>query len=105
MYAVVNLNGNQYMVTKDAEIKVDKLNSNDTKKSIEIKDVLLYKDDKNILIGKPYLSNVTVKAEYIKDIKDKKIIVFKFRRRKNSKKKQGHREQYSIIKIKDITVN
>ncbi len=103
MYAVVNLNGNQYMVTKDAEIRVDKLS--EPKKDIEIKDVLLYKDDNNVLIGKPYLSNVTVKAEYVKDIKDKKIVVFKFRRRKDSKKKQGHREQYSIIKIKDIIVN
>jgi len=103
MYAVVNLNGNQYMVTKDAEIRVDKLS--EPKKDIEIKDVLLYKDDNNVLIGKPYLSNVTVKAEYVKDIKDTKIVVFKFRRRKDSKKKQGHREQYSIIKIKDIIVN
>ncbi len=103
MYAVIDLNDSQYMVSKDSEIKVDKLSVKD--KEITIDKVLLYKDDKNTLIGKPYLTNVKVKAEYIGDVKDKKIIVFKFKRRKNYKKKEGHREEYSIIKIKDIIVN
>lgn len=105
MFAVVELNNNQYVVKKDEEIRVDKLKYDDNKKALEIKDVLLCKNKDEVLVGKPYLKNVTVKAEIVKDIKDKKIIVFKYRRRKGYKKKQGHRQPYTILKIKDIKVS
>ena len=102
MFAVVELNNNQYVIKKNTEIKVDKLIYDDKKKDIEIKDVLFFKDEDKIQVGKPFLNNVTVKAEIVNDMKDKKIIVFKYKKRKGYKKKQGHRQSYTILKIKDI---
>ncbi len=104
MYAVVELNNNQYIVRKDEEIIIDKINHDPKKKDIQIKNVLLLKDKEKVLLGKPYLNNVTISADIVKDFKDKKVIVFKYKKRKGYKKKQGHRQSYTVIKIKDIIV-
>ncbi|MDD5065464.1 MAG: 50S ribosomal protein L21 [bacterium] len=102
MYAVIELNKNQYLVRKDEEITVDKLNTGE--KKLKIKNVLLYKDDKQTVIGKPYIANAEVDAEVVEDIKGKKIIIFKYKRRKGYKRKTGHRQPYTVIKIKDIKI-
>jgi len=104
MYAVVELNNRQYIVKKDDEIIIDRLNQKEQEEEIHIKSVLLLKDKNKVFIGKPYLNNVTVQADFIKEIKDKKITIFKYKRRKKYRKKQGHRQLYSIIKIKNITI-
>ncbi len=104
MYAIVELNNNQYIVKKDDEIIVDKLDEDIKKKEIIIKNVLLLKDNNKVLIGRPYLNNVAVHADFIKDIKDRKVTIFKYKKRKKYRKKQGHRQPYTVIKIKDVTV-
>ncbi len=104
MYAVIEIEENQYIAEKDKELKIDKLKEIPEDKQLVFDKVLIYKNEKKILIGTPYLKNATVKAEYLYDIKDKKIIVFKYKRRKRYRKKKGHRQQYSVIKITDIQI-
>ncbi len=104
MYAVIEIEGNQYLVEKGKKLKIDKLDSNNIpeNKKLTFDKVLLYRNEKDILIGTPYLKNVVVTAEYLQDVKAKKIIVFKYKRRKRYRSKKGHRQQYSLIKITDL---
>ena len=104
MYAVIELNKNQYIVKKGDEISVDKLDFDQKKKEINIENVLFARDKDNILVGKPSLDNVKVNADIVKDYRDKKVVVFKYKKRKGYKKKQGHRQTYTLIKIKDISI-
>ncbi|MBU1078118.1 MAG: 50S ribosomal protein L21 [Spirochaetes bacterium] len=105
MYAVVELNNIQYVIKKNEEIKVDKLSYDAKKTDLELKNVLLLNNDKETMIGKPYLKNVVVKAKIVKDMKDKKVVIFKYKKRKGYRKKQGHRQPYTILKIQDIKVS
>ncbi len=102
MFAVVEINKNQYVVKNNQEIIVDKLETQD--KNLEIKNVLLYKDDNKVLFGKPYIKDASVSAEIIKEKKGEKIVVFKYKRRKGYKKRTGHRQLYTVLKIKEIKV-
>lgn len=104
MYAIVEIAGNQYVAEKGKEIKIDKFNEVPENRKLVFDKILLYRNEKDILIGTPYLKNCVVHAEYLKDFKDKKIIVFKYKRRKRYRKKKGHRQEYSLIKITDIQV-
>lgn len=104
MYVIVEIEGNQYIAEKDKELKIDKLKKIPENNHLVFDKVLMYRNEKKILIGTPYLKDATVKAEYLYDIKDKKIIVFKYKRRKRYRKKKGHRQQYSVIRITDIQI-
>jgi large subunit ribosomal protein L21 len=100
MYAVIEFNKNQYLVKDNEEIIVDRIDPQE--KKLVIKNVLLYKDDHKLLIGKPYIEHASVHAEVVEEMKGKKIVIFKYKRRKNYKKKMGHRQLYTVLKIKEI---
>ncbi len=102
MYAVVDFKGTQFRVEKDQTLKVPFLNDKDIGTEIELDRVLFLKNEKNAIIGQPVIAKSKVIAEVIAHKKDKKIIVFKKKRRKGYEKKQGHRQNYTEIKIKDI---
>ncbi len=102
MYAIVDFKGTQFKVEKDQTIKVPYLNQYEVGAEFEIDRVLLLQKDKDTVIGKPTVKNAKVLAEVVSHLKDKKIIVFKKKRRKGYEKKQGHRQNYTEIKIKDI---
>ena len=104
MYAVIESGGKQHKVEKGMKLSVDLLRDEHGKKII-FDNVLLYVDGDNVEIGQPYLSNVKVSAEIIDKIKAKKISILRFRRRKHSMRKIGHRAKYSQIEIKDIKVS
>ena len=104
MYAVIESGGKQHKVEKGMKLSVDLLQDEPGKKII-FDNVLLYVDGDNVEIGQPYLSNVKVSAEIIDKIKAKKISILRFRRRKHSMRKIGHRAKYSQIEIKDIKVS
>jgi len=104
MYAIVEINGKQYQAVEGKELKVDKIDLEKDKKYDDIK-VLLYRDDKDILIGKPFLENVKVKTKIVDTFKDKKVIVFKYKKRKGYHKKQGHRQQYTTLMVDSIEKN
>lgn len=101
MYALVDIKGKQYKAEKGNTLKVDKL-ENEKGDILEFDKVLMIGGTDDVKIGTPYINGVKVKAVVEDQIKDKKVIVYKYKRRKGYHKKQGHRQQYSIIKVEDI---
>ena len=103
MYAIFETGGKQHKVTQGEIIRVEKLDA-EPGSEIVFDNVMMVKTDENTMIGKPYVENASVKAEIIEEGKDKKIIVFKYKRKKNYQRKQGHRQRYTAIRITDIAV-
>ena len=101
-YAVIQTGGKQYKVKASEILKIEKLENSKPDSKIEFKEILAYGDDKKIEIGTPLLNGAKVEAELIKNGKNRTILIFKKRRRKNSRRKNGHRQQYSLIKISKI---
>ena len=100
-FAVIKTGGKQYKVKSSEILKIEKLDKKPSSK-IEFNEVLAYGDDKTVEVGSPLVQGAKVEAELLKNSKHKTILVFKKRRRKNSRKKNGHRQQYSLIKINKI---
>jgi len=103
MYAIVNIAGKQFKVTKDQKLYVPLLESEAGSK-VEFPEVMLYSDDKGVKVGTPLLDNAKVTATVVEHMKDEKVIVFKKKRRKGYRKMNGHRQQYTQIEIKKISV-
>jgi len=102
MYAIVEIAGQQFKVQKDQKIFVHRLAS-DAGSKIEFDRVLLIENDGIINIGAPAINGAKITAEVIDHVKGDKVIVFKKKRRKGYKKKNGHRQQFTAITITDIT--
>ena len=100
-FAVIQTGGKQYKVQTSDIIKVEKLGK-DKPGIIEFNEVLAYGDENVIEIGSPTVNGAKVEAELIKNAKNRTVLIFKKRRRKNSRRKNGHRQQYSLIQIKKI---
>ena len=103
MYAILNHKGKQYKVSKDDVLKLPK--SSDLKKNdmLTFEDVTLLKTENgNIIIGTPIIKDVKIKAKVIDQIRDNKIIVFKKKRRHNYRRKIGHRQDLTLVKIEEI---
>jgi large subunit ribosomal protein L21 len=101
MYALVEFKGKQYKAEKGAMLKVDRIDS-EPGSAISIDTVLLVSGE-SIKIGSPYVQGAKVSATVESHGKDGKIIVFKYKPKKDYRRKQGHRQQYSIIKIGEIS--
>ena len=101
-YAVIKTGGKQYKVKSGEILKIEKLR--DTKKDakIEFKEVLAYGDNKTVEVGLPVIQGAKVEANLIKNSKNRTILIFKKRRRQNSRRKNGHRQEYSMVKINKI---
>ena len=100
-FAVIQTGGKQYKVSASEILKVERLESSEGK-TIEFKNVLFLNNNNSTEIGNPNIQGAKVEATILKNIKNKTILVFKKRRRKNSRRKNGHRQQYSLIKISKI---
>ena len=101
-YAVIQTGGKQYKVKASEILKIEKLENSKPESKIEFKEILAYGDDKTIEVGAPFVDGAKVEAKLIKNGKNRTVLIFKKRRRKNSRRKNGHRQQYSLIKIKKI---
>ena len=101
-YAVIQTGGKQYKVKSGEILKVEKLPDSKPDSKIEFKEILAYGDDKIIEVGTPIIQGAKVEANIIKNSKNRTVLIFKKRRRQNSRRKNGHRQQYSIIKINKI---
>ena len=102
MYAVIKTGGKQYRVSKDEVVEIERV-SGDKDGKIEFDQVLMIGGADNIKFGAPLVSGVKVIAELVEHSRGPKLIAFKKRRRKNSRRKKGHRQDLSIVKITDIT--
>ena len=100
-FAIIETGGKQYKVSTSKILEIEKL---DAKKgeTIKFKNVLLLNDNNNTEIGNPSVEGATVEAKLLDNVKDRTILVFHKRRRKNSRKKNGHRQQHSKIQITKI---
>ncbi|TDQ06397.1 50S ribosomal protein L21 [Pedobacter metabolipauper] len=103
MYAIVNIAGQQFKVAKDQHLFVHRLQG-DEGASIEFDNVLLVEDGGNISVGAPLLKGATVSAKIVSHLKGDKVIVFKKKRRKGYKKKNGHRQYFTKIQISGISL-
>jgi large subunit ribosomal protein L21 len=102
MYAVIKTGGKQYKVSPGDVVRVESL---DAKKgdTIEIKDVCMIADGDKMSVGKPMLASAKVTAEVVDEDRGVKLLIFKHRRRKGFRKTNGHRQNYTAIKVKEIT--
>ena len=103
MYAIIETGGKQHKVSEGDVIRVEKLDG-ELGKVLEIRDVLFVSNPDGVHVGSPSVEGALVKAEIVAHGKRKKIIVFKKKRRKGYRKKQGHRQLYTGIQIKEITI-
>ena len=101
-YAVIKTGGKQYKVKSGEIIKIEKLPDSKTDAKIEFKEILAYGDNKMIEVGTPTVQGAKVEANLIKNSKNRTSLIFKKRRRQNSRRKNGHRQQYSMIRINKI---
>ena len=101
-YAIIQTGGKQYKVKAGEILKIERLEESKPETKIEFKEILAYGDDKNIEIGLPTVSGAKVEADLVENGKDRTILIFKKRRRQNSRRKNGHRQQYSLIRISKI---
>ena len=101
-YAVIQTGGKQYKVKSGEILKIEKLPDSKPDTKIEFKEILAYGDDKMIEIGSPTVTGAKVEANLVKNGKNRTVLVFKKRRRHNSRRKNGHRQEYSMIKINKI---
>ena len=103
MYAIVNIAGKQYKVAEGDQLKVARLQS-EVGEKVNFEEVLLTDDGKNVKIGKPAVKGAKVTAEVIEHGRLRKILVYKKKRRKGYQRKNGHRQDFSAIKINSIKV-
>ncbi|MDA8726857.1 50S ribosomal protein L21 [Candidatus Pelagibacter bacterium] len=101
-YAVIKTGGKQYKVKSGEILKIEKLPDSKPDSKIEFNEILAYGDDKTIEVGTPIVAGAKVEADLIKNGKDRTILIFKKRRRQNSRRKNGHRQEHTMIRINKI---
>ena len=101
-YAVIQTGGKQYKVKSGEILKIEKLPDSKSDTKIEFNEILAYGDNKIIEVGSPIVQGAKVEANLIKNSKNRTVLIFKKRRRKNSRRKNGHRQEYSMIRINKI---
>jgi large subunit ribosomal protein L21 len=101
VYAVIETGGKQYRVSEGDKIRVEKLDA-EVGSAVEIKEVLLVGRDDGSVVGTPLVAGASVKASVLSHGKEDKVIIFKYRRKKNYRRFRGHRQQYTELKVESI---
>ena len=101
-YAIIQTGGKQYKVKAGEILKIERLEISKPASKIEFKEILAYGDDKTIEVGLPMVEGAKVEADLVENSKNRTVLIFKKRRRQNSRRKNGHRQQYSLIRINKI---
>lgn len=100
MYAVIETGGKQYTVKVGETVKVEKLDANEGDKVTFDKVLFIGGDD--VKVGTPYVEGAKVEGEVLTQAKDKKIVVYKYKAKKNERSRRGHRQPFTIVKIENI---
>ena len=104
LYAVIETGGKQYIVRENDEIEIEKIDA-EAESEVEFDSVLLVSDEKgDVKIGTPAIEGAKVVAESIGDVRGKKVIIGKFKRRKDYRRKMGHRQTHTHIRVKSIQI-
>lgn len=103
MYAVIKTGGKQYKVQEGDTLRVEKLDGSENGE-VEFNDVLMVSDGENVTLGQPAIEDAIVKGHILEQGKGKKVLIFKFKRRKGYRNLRGHRQQYTAVKIDSIQV-
>ena len=101
MYAIMNTGGKQYRIQEGQILRIEKI-AGDVGAEVAFDKVLMVSDGENVTIGRPTLENVLVKAQIVEQDKSKKILVFKYKKRKRYRRKQGHKQPFTAVKIGKI---
>ena len=104
LYAIAETSGQQFWFEVDKYYDIDRLNAKE-KDKITLDKVLLLKDKSNISIGRPYIKDAKVELEVVSHKRDKKIIVYKMRPKKKTRRKMGHRQELTRVMVKSITLD
>ena len=103
LYAIAETSGQQFWFEVDKYYDIDRLNAKE-KDKITLEKILLIKDKDNISIGKPYIKNAKIELEVVSHKRDKKILVYKMRPKKKTRRKMGHRQELTRVMVKSITI-
>ena len=103
LYAIAETSGQQFWFEVDKYYDIDRLNAKE-KDKITIDKILLIKDKDNILLGQPYVKNAKIELEVVSHKRDKKIIVYKMRPKKKTRRKMGHRQELTRVMVKSISI-
>ena len=101
MFAVIQNGGKQYKVKNGSKLCLEKIDL-EVGKELEIKDVLLLNDGSKVLCGSPFVDNASVVVSVLEHRREGKVLIFKKRRRKNSRRKTGHRQRVTLVEVKSI---
>ena len=104
MFAIVNISGKQFRVTKGDQVKVPSLNTEAGKK-VCFDQVLLTDDGKKVVVGTPLIKGISITGTVINHGRDRKVVIFKKKRRKGYRRKNGHRQSYSLVQIDAISAS
>ena len=103
LFAIAETSGRQFLFKVNKYYDLDRINAKE-KEKITLNNILLIKDNKSISIGKPYIKNARVELEVMSHLRDKKIIVYKMRPKKKTRRKMGHRQELTRVMVKSITI-
>lgn len=103
MYAIIQNGGKQYKVAEGKKVKLEKLSVN-TGDDVQIKEVLVVNDGSKTVVGSPYVEGAAVNGKVVAHGKNRKVVIFKYKRRKDSKTKKGHRQPFTEVLIEKISV-
>ena len=101
MYAVIKTGGKQYRVSAGDQVRLEQL-SGETGEQVQFEKVLLVSDEDQARVGQPYLEGAKVVGRILRNDRERKIVVFKYKRRKGYRRKKGHRQDFSLVQIEDI---
>lgn len=104
MYAVMKTGGKEYRVSKGDIIRVEKLEGK-VGDQLALKDVLMISQEGQSQFGTPYLANAVIMSEIIQEIKGKKVLTYKMKKRKNYRRFKGHRQTYTYLRVNDISLS
>jgi large subunit ribosomal protein L21 len=104
MYAVVKTGGKEYRISKGDIIRVEKMEGK-AGDQVTLKDILMVSQEGQVQVGAPYLTNAMITGEVVQEVKGKKVLTYKMKKRKNYRRFKGHRQTYTYLKVNDIALS